>query len=231
MKKIKPAIIIGFLCMILTISISIQLKTINTADINGTIQLTDSNLKKSLLQWKTKYQDSNEKLEQTDKELSSLRNSTINTKSESDEANMNKLRKYQIMLGTTDVSGEGVTITVADNDKIEISNSFSSLYIADSIVHDGNLVSMINELKAAGAEAISINDKRITDSTCVTCAGNVIQINGEKVGSPFVIKAIGDKDLLYGEMTRKEGTLYKLKLYGVITNISKENDVNIMKRM
>lgn len=45
MKKIKPAITLGILGMMLTIGICIQLKTINAADISGTVQLTDSNLK------------------------------------------------------------------------------------------------------------------------------------------------------------------------------------------
>lgn len=229
MKGIKPAITLGLLCMILTTGICIQLKTIKAADINGTIQLTDSNLKKSLLHWKSKYAESNEQLEKTNKELDNLRKSTAN--STQDAEKNEKLRKYQILLGTTDVKGEGVVITVADNNSVELSDSFSSIYIADSIVHDGNLVAIVNELKAAGAEAISINGKRITNESCVTCAGNVIQVNGEKVGSPFVIKAIGSKDLLYGEVTKKEGTLYRLKRYGVITNITKEDNVEISKNV
>ena len=207
MKKIKPAILIGFLCMILTLSISIQLKTINTADINGSLQLKDSSLKKSVLQWKTKYEQANQKLEQTNSELIALRNNVASV--ESDEESIYKMQKYQTILGMTDVAGEGIIITVADNDNVDMSDSFSSVFVTDSIVHDGNLVTIINELKAAGAEAISINDKRIVDSTCVTCAGNVIQINGEKVGSPFVIKAIGSKDLLYGELTKKDGVINK----------------------
>lgn len=229
MKKIKPAITLGLLCMILTTGICIQLKTIDAANINGTIQLSDSNLKKSLLQWKSRYAESNDKLEETDKELANLRNTTANLVE--DEESKEKLRKYQILLGTTDVHGEGVVITVADNNSIELSDSFSSVYIADSIVHDGNLVAIVNELKVAGAEAISINGKRITNTSCITCAGNVIQVNGEKVGSPFVIKAIGSKDLMYGELTKKEGTLHRLKMYGVVTNITKEDNVEISKNV
>ena len=80
-------------------------------------------------------------------------------------------------------------------------------------------------------EAISINDKRITGTTAITCAGNVIQVNGEKVGSPFIIKAIGQKDLLYGEVTKNGGTIYKLKKYGVITEIKKSDNIEISKNL
>lgn len=229
MKKIKPAITLGILGMVLTIGICVQLKTINAADISGTLKLSDSNLKKSLLQWKEKYEESNRKLESTDNELLNLRNTISNL--EQDVEVQEKIQKYETILGMTDVSGEGIIITLADNNKIGSNNSFYSLSSENYLVHDGNLVSIVNELKSANAEAISINGKRIVDSTCITCAGNVIQINGEKVGSPFEIKAIGSKDHLYGELSKNGGTIYKLKKYGVITNIKKVDKVEIQKNI
>ena len=142
-----------------------------------------------------------------------------------------KIKKYEIILGLTKVQGEGVTITVADNNEQKDNSSFASINNSNYLVHDGNLVAIINELKIAGAEAISINGKRIVNSTSINCAGNVIQINGEKVGSPFVINAIGDKDLLYGELTKNGGTLYKLKKYGVLTSIKKADSIEIDKEI
>ena len=229
MKKIKPVITLGILSMILTVGISVQLKTIKAADISGTIQLTDSNLKKSLLQTKTNYEDSVKKLADTDKELENLRNNVLNI--ESDVETQEKIKKYEIILGLTKVQGEGVTITVADNNEQKDNSSFASINNSNYLVHDGNLVAIINELKIAGAEAISISGKRIVNSTSINCAGNVIQINGEKVGSPFVINAIGDKDLLYGELTKNGGTLYKLKKYGVLTSIKKVDSIEIDKEI
>ena len=229
MKKIKPVITLGILSMILTVGISVQLKTIKAADISGTIQLTDSNLKKSLLQTKTNYEDSVKKLADTDKELENLRNNVLNI--ESDVETQEKIKKYEIILGLTKVQGEGVTITVADNNEQKDNSSFASINNSNYLVHDGNLVAIINELKIAGAEAISINGKRIVNSTSINCAGNVIQIDGEKVGSPFVINAIGDKDLLYGELTKNGGTLYKLKKYGVLTSIKKADSIEIDKEI
>ena len=229
MKKIKPVITLGILSMILTVGISVQLKTIKAADISGTIQLTDSNLKKSLLQTKTNYEDSVKKLADTDKELENLRNNVLNI--ESDVETQEKIKKYEIILGLTKVQGEGVTITVADNNEQKDNSSFASINNSNYLVHDGNLVAIINELKIAGAEAISINGKRIVNSTSINCAGNVIQINGEKVGSPFVINAIGDKDLLYGKKKKNGGTLYKLKKYGVLTSIKKADSIEIDKEI
>ncbi len=228
MNKIKPAVLIGLFCLMLTLGISVQIKTIGAADISGSVKLTDKSLKKAVLQWKSKCDQSTNKLQKTNQELIDARNNA--TKVNSDEESLKQMKKYQIILGLTDVEGEGVIITVADSNQIDSSDAFANVFAADSIVHDGNLVAIVNELKSAGAEAISINGKRIVDSTCITCAGNVIQVNGEKVGSPFTIKAIGSKDLMYGELTKKEGTLYRLKMYGVITKITKEDNVKILKK-
>ena len=229
MKRIKPVITLGFLAMILTIGISVQLKTVKSADLSGNIQLTDSNLKKSVLQWKSTYNDGLKKLSDTETQLEELRNIVANL--DEDQQSQKKMQEYQAILGLTDVTGEGVVITVADNNDEKNEDSFSSINMANYLVHDGNLVAIINELKAGGAEAISINGKRIVESTSINCAGNVIQINGEKVGSPFEIKAIGDKDLLYGELTKNGGTLYKLKKYGVITSIKKMDTIEIQKKL
>ena len=59
------------------------------------------------------------------------------------------------------------------------------------IVHDIDLMKIVNELKNAGAEAISINGQRIVTTSAIECDGNVIIVNGEKIAAPFEIKAIG----------------------------------------
>mgnify|MGYP004504528631 FL=1 len=229
MKSKKVAVSLGFLCMIVTIAICMQFRVIKAANLNGTIQLTDANLKKSLLQWKANCESSSKELERTDEELEKLRKNITNI--QTDKNTQEKIEKYEIMLGMKDVKGEGVVITVADNNNVNTQNSFSNINLSNYLVHDGNLIAIVNELKAGGAEAISINGNRITNSTTINCAGNIIQINGEKVGSPFVIKAIGSKDLLYGELTKNGGTLYKLNKYGVITNINKEDNIEISKNL
>lgn len=227
MQTKKIAISLGLLAMFFTAGTYIQFKTIRAANLDGTIQLTDANLKKSVLQWNEKYQDSTKKLESTDKELENVKKQVANL--HTNEELQNKIEKYETILGMTDVKGQGIIVTVSDNDNYNNSNSFASINTSNYLVHDGNLLSIVNELKAAGAEAISINDKRITNETAITCAGNVIQVNGEKVGSPFVIKAIGSKDMLYGEVSKNGGTLYKLKKYGVITEIKKSDNIEISK--
>lgn len=229
MPKKKIAISLGLLTMLLTAGTIMQFKMVRAANLDGTIQLTDRNLKKSVLQWNEKYQDSTKKLKDTDKELEDLKKQVANL--HTNEAVQEKINKYETLLGINDVEGQGIEISLSDNDNYSNQNSFASINASNYLVHDGNLIAIVNELKAAGAEAISINGKRITGSTAITCAGNVIQVNGEKVGSPFIIRAIGQKDLLYGEVTKNGGTIYKLKKYGVITEIKKSDNIEISKNL
>lgn len=229
MKSKKLSVSLGLLTVVVTAGIVMQFRTIKSANLDGTIQLTDANLKKSVLQWNEKCDNSSRRLKETDEELEILKKKVSDL--HTDEELQGKIDKYEMMLGMTDVKGQGVVISLADNTNENTKNSFSSIDSSNYLVHDGNLISIVNELKAAGAEAISINDKRVSNTTAITCAGNVIQVNGEKIGSPFIIKAIGSKDLLYGEVEKNNGTLYKLKKYGVITEINKEDSIEILKNL
>ena len=124
----------------------------------------------------------------------------------------------------TEVNGQGVTIVCKDG---EISSS--SVLTSQYLVHDGDLLNLINALKNAGAEAISVNEQRIVNKTSVYCSGNIIMINNERVGSPFVIKAIGNPEALYGAIIMPGSYYSKMKEDGVQVSITKENSIVIPK--
>ena len=65
-------------------------------------------------------------------------------------------------------------------------------------------------------------------TTSISCDGNVIKINGEKVGAPFEIKAIGLPEQL-AALQRPGGYLDLLDGWGVITEFKKVNTVTIPK--
>ena len=130
---------------------------------------------------------------------------------------------YNILLGLTNVEGPGIIIILNDGDSSILKGSATNY-----IVHDGDLLEIVNELKNAGAEAISINDQRITSRTGIECVGNVITVNGEKVGAPFTIKAIGLTSKLYGSIARPMGYAELLENYGVQVKIE-QVEKNTMK--
>ena len=78
-------------------------------------------------------------------------------------------------------------------------------------------------------EALSINDQRIVPTTGISCGGNIIDINGEKVGVPFVIKAIGLTEKLNGALTMPGGYLELLENDGVQVKVEETSNIVIPK--
>ena len=223
MKDKKAYIAIVIVCIVLTSAITLQIRTMKNENSEVAQSFANSELKDTLLEWKEKADRAEDDLEKSTLQLEKIRQDTTandNTAKEKQE----ELKKYNMLIGLTDVIGSGITLTVSDS-----STESTSIDLSNLIVHDTDLRNLVNELANAGAEAISINNERIVNSTCITCAGNVIQINGNKVGSPFVIKAIGNQESLYGAITRAGGYTYMLKSRSIQVDTKKTDKVQIPK--
>lgn len=205
-NKLKICLILGIMCSFLTAGIVIQLKTVKSSVTTVGKTQTENELRDSVLRWKEKYNNAYEKLEKKETELEQLRKDVSNS-NESGKGLSNKLEKYNLLLGRNDLIGKGVIITLKDGESRGIAT--------DVIVHAEDILEVINSLKNAGAEAISVNNQRIISRTAISCVGNVITINGEKVGPPFVIKAIGLPSQLYGGITMTGHYISKLEEAGV----------------
>jgi len=221
-------ITIGILCALLAIGVSIQLKTIrNTNAIIPEANGEEDELRNEVISWKEKYDEVVEGLENSEKELDKQRE--LASKDNSQYIEMEEQIKFaNTYLGLTEVSGKGVVITLKDNQQVN-SDTPGVLDISGYLVHDGDIIQIINELKNAGAEAISVNDQRIIASTAIICDGNVVRINGEKIGAPYIIRAIGVPEYLESSLLRPEGYMSRLSRDGVITEVSKSNNVIIPK--
>ena len=188
MKKKKVIITLGVMCFILTLSISIQIRTIKSTSSTVSQTLADDSLRDEVLKWKEKYDDAYKQLEDSEKELAKTREASTKDNSEYTQKE-EEIKNNNNVLGLTNVTGSGVIITLKDNSNVT-ADSLSALDSIDYyLVHDMDLRTIVNELNNAGAEAISINDQRIVQTTSITCEGVIIQVNGETVGSPFQIKA------------------------------------------
>lgn len=226
-KKVVSATL-GIMCLILTSAIVVQYRTIKNANTLIGASGVNSELKSEVLIWKEKYDESYKKLEVAEKELEKAREdaSKKNTGSSTFERD---LKIANSIIGAIDVQGKGIVLTVADN-KNATNKSIGLLdSISNYLIHDTDLLTIVNELKNAGAEAISINDERITNSTSITCDGNVILVNGNKISSPFIIKAIGSQEALLGAIQRPGGFLEELENYGLVSSMKKQSKITIYK--
>ncbi len=221
-KKVICAVL-GIMCLALTFGIFVQVRTVKSTNSTVSQNYEENNLRAEVLKYKERYDNKFKELEEAEKELEKEREEATKNNSELEEKEA-KIKEGNKLTGMTDVTGPGVTITLSDGKGI----TSSTLNPSTLLVHDIDVLSVVNELINAGAEAISINDQRWVATTAISCRGNTIDINGERIGAPFVIKAIGLPEYLSG-LERPGGYLYILRENNVGVKLEKSNSITIPK--
>lgn len=222
MNKSLEAVILGVMCFILVIAIVIQINTVNNNGVTVTRNQEESNLRSQVLKMKEKYEMQYTELEKLEKELEMARGQAARNNTELEELEK-KIKEYSILAGNVNVQGQGILITLSDGKTEQ-----NLLDVENLLVHAENVLSVVNELKNAGAEAICINDKRIVTTSAISCDGNVIVVNGEKISSPIKISAIGLPELL-STLERPGGTLERFATYGKTVELKKLSNIEIPK--
>lgn len=131
--------------------------------------------------------------------------------------------RMKLMAGTTDVEGTGIEILLDDSNIAKKSNENPNLYI----IHDEDLLRVLNELRAAGAEAISLNDQRIVAMSEVRCAGPTISVNNVRSAPPYVIKAIGAPKTLSSALRLRGGVVETFEFWGIQVKIKTVEKLHI----
>ena len=225
MNKKHVSLIIGIMCFLLAFAISMQIKTVTNSNSTISQDYEENNLRAEVLKYKERYDRRYEELENAEKELEKERQKTTTEDNELKDAEQ-QITEGNKIIGFSEVTGPGVILTLSDS-KITANSAMVS-DLNELLVHDMDVLSVINELKNAGAEAISINNQRLISTSSISCGGNIITINGEKVGAPFVIKAIGLPEQL-AALSRAGGYLSILKDYGIGTDLKKSDSITIEK--
>lgn len=221
----KTAITLGCVCLILTIAIFIQIKTVESITNEEGISLNDNaELKDEVLRWRQNYKDVYKQLEEAEERLEEVRTQAATSNIVDSEVE-NQIKKNNELLGLTEVKGSGVIIRLDEN---RDANEDEIIDVSSYLVHEGDLMHIINELYNAGADAISINGKRIVNTTSILCDGNIIRVNDEIVGVPIEIKAICYPQALYN-LTRKGGYLSLMVSGGVLVEIENSDNITIPK--
>ncbi|MCB2288910.1 DUF881 domain-containing protein [Clostridium sp. CS001] len=196
MKKLWSQISIGIVCILLGFMITYQFKMISKQSLvtdtdknSPEILMENEQLKKSKEELKKKIDELNAKTKEYE--------NVARGRDEQSELLYKELEETRILTGGTEVEGKGLIIYITPK-----SNIFGSSAESQRI-NDSDLVHIVNELNAADAEAISINDIRLTSRSGIRNAGNAIIINDEKVSynKRITIKVIGRQDILEGAMS------------------------------
>ena len=132
-------------------------------------------------------------------------------------------RLLSLRASLVDVEGPGVVLTITDSKTPVKDGENPNLYL----IHDEDMLRIVNELRAAGAEAISINDQRLIGTSEIRCSGPTVTVNGKIFAPPFIIKAIGDTKTLHSALTMRGGVVESLKYWGIEVKIQDEDHVMV----
>lgn len=206
-SKIFSLVLIIFAVVILITS-GVYLFFKNAKAVNTILISRESTLNAEL----TKMENRNDMLEA---EIFILKNQVKDLDKQNDKKKLKRISKY---LADSDVIGYGVEILLKDNNSV-----FAPIQESNTIIHNNDLLKIVNFLWKKGATAISINGERIVFNSHISCVGPTILINKKRINSPFSVSAIGEN--LLAEEIKNESFMLSLKLRGIEFEISEKDDV------
>lgn len=216
--KITVTITIAIACFVLTMVMCMQFKIVKETDITSIETMREEELKSELANWKQLYKEAQEQYDEKTSKLSEYRDKQQSTE-ESSKLVEKELEQTNMYLGKTDVEGEGIIITIKDINSEDIKP-----------ISAEDLLIIVDYLKLAGAEAISINGERIINMSDIVYIGNsVIFVNQQRILAPYKIMAIGEQTKLESTLLGNGGYIEELKNIGFDIEIERENKITINK--
>lgn len=119
------------------------------------------------------------------------------------------LQEAKLFAGLTEVEGPGIEVTLRDDPK-----AADTGIGGNDIIHDTDVLRVVNELWASGAEAIAVNKHRIVATSSFRCVGPVIHVDHVPISSPVRIQAIGDPETLEGALMLPLGVIQEIRQSG-----------------
>lgn len=201
--------LIALVCVLIGFMVAVQFRT--AQDAKGSLsQQRIEEISDRLLQTEHERDELSE-------ELHKMQTAAASTDNQQDK----DLLRYRAAL--VPLEGEGVIVRMDDSTKPAKAGENPNLYV----IHDDDLLRVVNELRAAGAEAIAINGQRLTGTSEIRCAGPTLSVNNVRSSAPFEIRAIGDKKSLENALRMRGGVVETLGVWGIQLDIKASNDVYI----
>lgn len=221
--KIKSSqVAIGLICIVLGFTITMQIKSVSF-NLNREAELKSSNTR---LEEAGNLKAENDELKKKIVMLEEEIDFYVQTMGATGDGELllDRMKKAETLAGLTALTGEGVTVTMNDS-KVKGADGVAS---ENYLIHDDDLRKVVNELFAAGAEAISVNGERLTVTSAIRCVGPVVVINNNRYSPPYVINAIGDRKTLSAALNQRDGVVDVLRnLWKIEIDIAEKDKIDI----
>ncbi|MDF2571431.1 MAG: hypothetical protein K0R55_3035 [Sporomusa sp.] len=163
------------------------------------------------------------RLSSAEKERDNLRSQVRELQFLDGDGSYKEAQRISMGAGTIQLVGSGIVITVEEERKSPKETKSSDLYY----IRADDMLKILNELKAGGAEAIAINNQRLVTGSGISQAGQTMSINNVAFTTPFEIRAIGDPGTLENSLKMRGGVIETLSFWGIKITVSQRPDVQI----
>ena len=188
-------------------------------------------LEKNREDLRTTITKSIDNLNQTSENLSSINNEIAQIQSNTPGLDFHGVSQssetnLQILSGLSSIKGTGIEIVISDAVKTD---SLEGSDVELARVYDSDIQLLVNALWASGAESIAVNNARLTTTSAIRSAGDAILVNYRPLLPPFVISAIGDKELRSRLIKHPDyiDLEFVVKTYGLGFNVSENMDIEM----
>ncbi|GAA3308319.1 DUF881 domain-containing protein [Streptomyces cinereospinus] len=157
--------------------------------------------------------DRTQRLEDEKQGLEKQREELENSSNQAEEARrqtIEKERQLGVLAGTVAAQGPGITMTIDDT---------------KGTVEADMLLDAIQELRAAGAEAIQVNGVRVVASTYLTDSGESVSVDGNKINAPFRFQVIGKPQDLEPALNIPGGVVQTLEKEQATVTVERSDEI------
>lgn len=198
-------------CLILGVMLAVQFRT--TEDLRSSVHFQ-------------RAEDLTQRLIKVEKERNDLQNQILELRQAASDHSTaaQQLEAIKLEAGLVPLQGKGVIVTVDDTKPAAPTSSKKpNIYL----IKDEDLLKVLNELRAAGAEAMSINNQRLIASSEIRTAGDHISVNNMSMAAPFEIKAIGDPATLENSLKMRGGIVETMQFWNIQVSVKQQDEIEI----
>jgi len=200
---------IAFVCVVLGFMLAIQFRT--TQSVRSAVPFQ-------------RAEDIAQRLTQTEKERDALSKQLQEIRNSNQfETASKEFQTIKMSAGMLAVEGPGIIVTIDDSKRAMKPGENPNLYL----IHDDDILKIINELWAAGAEAISINEQRLITTSEIRCAGPTLSVNNTRYSPPYDLRVIGEPQTLENALKMRGGVIETLQFWGIQVSVKRQELIRV----
>ncbi|SHJ60717.1 Uncharacterized conserved protein YlxW, UPF0749 family [Clostridium cavendishii DSM 21758] len=140
-----------------------------------------------------------------------------------------ELEENKALTGLGAAHGKGIRIIISDSEqKIGSANTDNDEEQALKLVHDNDLLLIMNDIRVARGEAIAINNERLMFNSEIICYGAFVRFNKTtRSPEPYYIDVIGEPEFLKNALLAAGSHLKSLILRGISVEIETHDDIKL----